>query len=52
LALQLVYVIVAVTAYFYPNAELTTTNGASGRGESGGGETTEALIAVAKMLVK
>jgi hypothetical protein len=48
---QLVYVIVALTAWYYPNAELTTSNQ---RSESGGGEEsgTEALVSVAKMLMK
>ncbi|OAL34043.1 calcium/proton exchanger [Fonsecaea nubica] len=49
--LVIVYVIVAVTAWYYPNAELTTSNGASGGTNSSGGEGTEALVHVAKMLM-
>ncbi|KIY03629.1 uncharacterized protein Z520_00320 [Fonsecaea multimorphosa CBS 102226] len=49
--LVLVYVIVAVTAWYYPNAELTTSNGSSGGTQSSGGEGTEALVSVAKMLM-
>ena len=44
--LQLVYVIIALTAWYYPNAELTTSNGRSSEGNG-----TEALQ-VAKMLMR
>jgi Ca2+:H+ antiporter len=43
---QLVYIIIAVTAWFYPNSELTTSNGRSST-ETG----TEALSQAAKMLM-
>lgn len=39
--LKVVYVIIAVTAYYYPNAELTTSNG---RASAEGGETVEHAI--------
>ncbi len=47
--MQMVYIIVALTAWYYPNAELTTSNQ---RSSEGGGEGTEALVHVAKMLMK
>ncbi|ETI25722.1 calcium/proton exchanger [Cladophialophora carrionii CBS 160.54] len=52
--LVIVYIIIALTAWYYPNAELTTSNGRSGGTESDGGEGTgtEALVHVAKMLMR
>ena len=41
---QIVYVIVALTTWFYPNAELTTSNGASG---AGGGENAKRMVRAA-----
>ncbi|KAJ9615297.1 hypothetical protein H2200_001372 [Cladophialophora chaetospira] len=49
--LVLVYIIVALTAWYYPNAELTTSNGRPVASE-GGGEGTEKLVQVAKMLMR
>ena len=39
---QLVYVIVAVSAWYYPNAELTQSNGRFGQGNEASG-TAEAI---------
>ncbi|KIX01599.1 calcium/proton exchanger [Rhinocladiella mackenziei CBS 650.93] len=47
--LVIVYIIIAVTAYYYPNAELTTSNGRATT--EGTGEGTEALIHVAAKMV-
>lgn len=50
---QIVYVIIAITAWYYPNAELTTSNsrfGAGGSG-SGGGEAVAHLVATARRLL-
>lgn len=46
---QLVYIIIAVTAWFYPNSELTTSNGRPST--ETGTEGTEALLQAAKMLM-
>ncbi|KAK6383473.1 hypothetical protein LTS17_002765 [Exophiala oligosperma] len=48
--LVMVYIIIALTAWYYPNAELTTSNGRTPATESGG-EGTEALLQAAKMLM-
>ncbi|EXJ88484.1 Ca2+:H+ antiporter [Capronia coronata CBS 617.96] len=47
--LVIVYIIIAVTAWYYPNAELTSSNGRAST--ESGGEGTEALASIAKMLM-
>ncbi|OAP63193.1 calcium/proton exchanger [Fonsecaea erecta] len=49
--LVIVYAIIALTAWYYPNSELTTSNGSSEGTQSSGGESTEALVHVVKMLM-
>jgi Ca2+:H+ antiporter len=44
--LVLVYLIIALTAYYYPNAELTTSNGTTSTTNANGAE------AAARMLLK
>ena len=39
---QIVYVIIAMTAWFYPNAELTTSNGSGG--SNTGGELAKRMV--------
>jgi hypothetical protein len=43
--LQIVYIIIAVTAWFYPNTDLTTSNGRSAT------DAAEAVVRAAKMLM-
>ncbi|KAL2444479.1 Vacuolar cation/proton exchanger 2 [Exophiala dermatitidis] len=47
--LVIVYIIIAVTAWYYPNAELTTSNGRASTETAGEG--TEALVNAAKLLM-
>ncbi|EXJ78105.1 Ca2+:H+ antiporter [Capronia epimyces CBS 606.96] len=47
--LVIVYIIIAVTAWYYPNSELTTSNGRSSTETTGEG--TEALVKIARMMM-
>lgn len=50
---QIVYIIIAVTTWYYPNAGLTTSNGrTAGVGGNGTETGTGAQVQIAKMLMK